>query len=807
MSRNLLLMMRMFDKIRADRACGPGDQHPLSLGMFGHCKGLGPSEGEGFSHMVALYTPVFPIWGILADRVSRLYSRPGHEYFSFFKEKRLDNKIYNIAKAGTVVAPRAIHRERKLERNMLIEALEERRLLSAGVLDPTFGTLGKTTTDILNRNETGSAMVIDGSDNIFVAGSTANGNQVNSSDFALAKYNSSGNLITTGFGGGGKSATDFFGNQDEAYAMTLQTDGKIILAGRAFYSDGVNSDFAIARYKTDGTLDTDFGSGGKVVVNFLAQDNATGVVMQGDKIIVVGSVSSGGAGTTQLAIVRLNANGSIDTTYGTNGMISSAALPAATGAILDGSQRLLVTSTGEDFTLLRFTSTGQQDTSFGTAGVASVDFAGKDDTARALVLQGDKIVVAGDTQLSGPLNTAVGLARFNSNGTLDSSFGTGGTTSLDFTNSLDQARGVALTPDGKIVTAGFTGGVGAGNFAVARFNSNGTVDTTWGNAGKVTTDFSGGGDNAAAVAVQSTGKIVAAGLSTGATTDFGLARYNFLPAQTVGIFRNGGWAVDSDAVPGYTADDSGFTLGTTGDTPVVGDWNGTGKEHAGIFRNGFWILDTNGIPGFQTGDAQFVFGQAGDTPVTGDWNGDGKTDVGVFRDGLWILDSNGELGFQGGDAQFGYGQAGDVPIVGDWNGDGKTDVGVFRNGGWALDSDGVIGATGGDAGFDFGLAGDIPIVGDWKGVGRSDIGVFRNGGWAFDDDGTRGYTGGDSGFAFGLAGDRPILGDWVGSGATRVGVYRNGGWSFDNDATRGYTGGDSGFAFGLTGDVPVVANW
>ncbi|MCC6422872.1 MAG: hypothetical protein IT447_05285 [Phycisphaerales bacterium] len=709
--------------------------------------------------------------------------------------------------AGTVAEYRSVPWERILEINMHIEALEERRLLSAGVLDPTFGTLGKTTTDILNRNDTGSAMVVDGSDNIFVAGSTATGNQVNSSDFALTKYNSNGTLVPSGFGGAGKSATDFFGNQDEANAIALQTDGKIILAGRAFYSDGINSDFAIARYKTDGTLDTNFGTGGKVVVNFLQQDNATGVVMQGDKILVVGTVSSGGAGSTQLAIVRLNSNGSVDTTYGTNGMISSAALPAATGAVLDGSQRLLVTATGEDFTLMRFTSTGQQDGSFGTGGVATVDFAGNTDTARALVLQGDKIVVAGDTQLSGPLNTAVGLARFNSNGTIDSTFGSGGTTTLDFTSSLDQARSVALTGDGKIVTAGFTGGVGAGNFAVARFNGNGTVDTTWGNAGKITTDFSTGGDNAAAVALQSTGKIVAAGLATGTTTDIGLARYNFLPAQTVGIFRNGGWAVDSDAVPGYTGGDSGFTLGTTGDKPVVGDWNGVGKERAGIFRDGTWILDTNGIAGFQVGDAQFTLGQAGDKPVVGDWNGDGKTDIGVFRDGLWILDSNGTIGFQGGDAQFGYGQAGDVPIIGDWNGDGKSDVGVFRNGGWALDSDGTIGASGGDAGFDFGLAGDVPIVGDWKGVGRSDIGVYRNGGWAFDDDGTRGYTGGDSGFAFGLSGDLPILGDWVGSGATRVGVYRNGGWSFDNDATRGYTGGDSGFAFGLTGDIPVVANW
>ena len=242
------------------------------------------------------------------------------------------------------------------------------------------------------------------------------------------------------------------------------------------------------------------------------------------------------------------------------------------------------------------------------------------------------------------------------------------------------------------------------------------------------------------------------------------------------------------------------------------------EEKVGVHRGSTWYLDVDGSESWNAGgDEVFSFGIAGDEPVVGDWNGDGRDEVGVYRSstGTWYLDADGSGSWNvAGDTYFGFGIAGDEPVVGDWDGDGVDDIGVYRpsTGMWYLDADGS-GAwnAAGDAYFSFGIANDAPVVGDWDGDGVDDVGVHRSstGMWYLDADGSRAWNAaGDAYFAFGLSGDEPVVGDWNGDGTDEVGVHRGQAWYLDTDGSRQWSAsGDDYFVFGLTGDDAVVGYW
>ena len=185
------------------------------------------------------------------------------------------------------------------------------------------------------------------------------------------------------------------------------------------------------------------------------------------------------------------------------------------------------------FGLARYNDDGSLDTTFGTGGRVTTAFGGFEDTASAVAIQPDgKIVVAGTTDSNGNLNYQFAVARYNADGTLDTSFGAGGKVTTAFFGTYNSAHAVVVQPDGRIVVAGFAGnsfaGLFDGRFGVARFNANGTLDTTgFGNGtGKVITDFGGTMSNATSVALQEDGKIVVAGVSNAGTSDdFAIARY------------------------------------------------------------------------------------------------------------------------------------------------------------------------------------------------------------------------------------------------------------------------------------------
>jgi uncharacterized delta-60 repeat protein len=331
------------------------------------------------------------------------------------------------------------------------------------------------------------------------------------------------------FGGDGK-VTTAFGGSAGANAVVVQ-DGKVVAAG--FGTVGSRVDFALARYNRDGTLDRTFGSGGRVTTAFGNGAQATALLVQADGKLVAAGIAFTDAGE-QFALARYRRDGTLDPTFGVGGRVTTAFAGGDAGAHAlvkqaDGklvAAGFLNTGTTVDFALARYRPNGDLDPSFGTAGRVVTDL-GAVDEARALVVQDGRLVAAGFTFTGEFESGNFALARYRPNGTLDPTFGTGGRVITDFAGSFDEAQALVVQ-GGRLVAAGsaFTGT--GPDFALARYRQNGTLDPTFGTGGKVTTDISGdvlgNADVANALVVQD-GKLVAAGFAFPGTFDFALARY------------------------------------------------------------------------------------------------------------------------------------------------------------------------------------------------------------------------------------------------------------------------------------------
>src|SRR6266545_3091173 len=305
------------------------------------------------------------------------------------------------------------------------------------------------------------------------------------------------------FGAGGK-VTTVFGGDSRAYALVLQPNGKLVAAGV-----GPNR-FALARYNPDGSLDTSFGAGGKVTTPIGA---ANALVLQPDgKLVAAGSNY---ISPSDFVLVRYNPNGSLDTSFGVGGKVTT--------AIGDGADRRharafalalqpdgkLVAAGEPDFTLVRYRD-GSLDTSFGVSGKVTTSD-GVLVVANALALQPDGKLVAAGRGWTGSTGFESALVRYNPDGSFDTSFGVGGKVTTD-TGESGGAHALALQPDGKLVAAGS---------GLIRYKPDGSLDTSFGVGGKVRAS---GGQYA--VVLQPDGKVVTAGaLWTGSYAVFSLARY------------------------------------------------------------------------------------------------------------------------------------------------------------------------------------------------------------------------------------------------------------------------------------------
>jgi uncharacterized delta-60 repeat protein len=313
----------------------------------------------------------------------------------------------------------------------------------------------------------------------------------------------------TSFGGQGYQTVGF-GGMDRATHVAVTPDGRIVMVGTT--NAGGSNDWAVTRLKADGSDDLTFSGDGQTILPTTAgaDDIGAGVVVTADERIVV---SGQGNGSKDFVTKRLNVDGSVDASFagGTGAStvnFGGADLENQMIAQPDGKLVLVggTDNAGGNFAIARLNPDGTPDRTFAISGDRTVDFGGVDEAVAVANAPGAKLVVVG----RGGAGADMVIARLNSDGSYDASFGSGGKASVDF-GGTDVANGVVVRADGSIVVAGSTSAVGSGDFAVAKLTASGTLDGSFSGDGKATFGFGAANELALALAGQQNGKLVVMG--------------------------------------------------------------------------------------------------------------------------------------------------------------------------------------------------------------------------------------------------------------------------------------------------------
>jgi uncharacterized delta-60 repeat protein len=343
-----------------------------------------------------------------------------------------------------------------------------------GELDRSFGTGGKVLTPFGAPSYAGANSVAVTPNGKITAGGYGYVHSKISSDFVLARYTAAGRLDRT-FGEGGKVVTR---SGQGVRALALQRDGKLVAVGATY-----NWRFAVVRYTRAGALDRSFGRGGTAVTDFGARSrsSAEAVAIQPNGRIVVAGYTFRGT-KTNFAVARYKANGTLDRRFGSGGRVVTEigeGFSEASAIVIQPDGKLVVAG---DAGLVRYDAHGELDSAFGLEGVAVPKAGGPS----ALAIQRDhKLVTAGTHRGGRHGYNAFALARFLEDGSPDESFGRGGWLRTEIQTQAS-ANAVVARPDGKLVAAGTTGGQ---NFALVGYTSRGQLDSSFGSRGKVVTDF------------------------------------------------------------------------------------------------------------------------------------------------------------------------------------------------------------------------------------------------------------------------------------------------------------------------------
>lgn len=361
------------------------------------------------------------------------------------------------------------------------------RYLPNGSLDNTFGQGGKVSTLIGNScYATSVALQPDGK--IIVGGSLE---PFSTGDFIIARYLSNGSLDNT-FGTNGIVTTDFGSSYDYISSIIVQSDGNILAIGQHFTATSgnfPNYGLAMSRYNIAGNLDKSFGINGKVTFDDLNGNGKSADIQEDKKIVVGGTKMSGSTNNYNIfhAVARFNFNGTLDNTFGNNGIATTdlhnnniSFIPPSTlgtkilanGKIITGAYAngLAECKYCNNYALVQYNSNGTADNSFGNNGIVITDILlGKEETTSCIAINQNKIILGGWID-STSVNDDFAIVRYNMNGTVDNSFGTNGIVITDFKLKVDDyLNSIAIQPDNKIVAAGinYTNDI---QFALARYN-------------------------------------------------------------------------------------------------------------------------------------------------------------------------------------------------------------------------------------------------------------------------------------------------------------------------------------------------
>lgn len=440
------------------------------------------------------------------------------------------------------------------------------RLNSNGGIDETFGTNGRVTTDVLGSYSYITSVLVQPDNRIIAGGYASVGSQV---QFAVARYNSNGSLDNS-FDGDGITTTAIGSSSNQLNSVRILPDGKLVAGGWSI--SGSNIDFAVVRYNADGSLDNSFNGTGKVTTHMgTNEDKIAGVVVQPDgKIVAVGNIYSG---AYSVALARYNTDGSLDNSFDTDGKVTTTVMTSTfcRTVVLQPDERILLGGTCSpggnlDYMFIGYNPDGSLDNSFDGDGKLAIPIGigNLNDQINSLALQPDGKVVAAGYTTNGPTFDC-SLARINSNGTLDPTFDSDGKIIISGATSVDMATAMVIQADGKIILGGSSHNGSNTDFALVRYNIDGSLDNSFDADGIVTTVIGTSDDKINALALQNDGKIVAVGESFGSGKyEFSVARYN-----TDGSLDN---TFDSDGKIIVTfggADDRAFAVVVQPDGKIV----------------------------------------------------------------------------------------------------------------------------------------------------------------------------------------------------------------------------------------------
>ena len=582
--------------------------------------------------------------------------------------------------------------------------------------------------------------------------------------------------------------------------IEILPDGKMFVCGGFSTVGGVTRNM-MARLNADGTLDTTFP---QVAITPIV--GVTEMIIQPDGKILISGGFTTVAGVTRIRLARINTDGSLDTTF--DAAIPNVGAVAVNRIALQPDGKIIVPGVFNNIASVRRVDAN------GTADPTWTSLTYNGNIEQATVLPDGKILVNGDFSTIGGVTRRL-IARLNSDGTVDTTF-----------NANAPAEGTILTlisvaPDGKIYASGnFSSLGGAARPRFARLNTDGTADTSFQNP-----VIAGNGNIIVRPSlIQPDGKVIIGG---GFETVGGVARKNLARLNSDGTLDT----TFRDMLVGTTTlvplmikrqPDGKVVIGGSFSTidgqtrnriaritlndPVLQprtafDLDGDQKTDLSIFRpNGaasewWWLKSGAG------GNAAVVFGANTDSLVPADYTGDGKTDIAFWRPstGQWFVLRSEDFSF----FAFPFGSSGDVPVPGDYDADGKADSAVFRESAvtWFINK-----SSGGTDIIPFGAAGDKPVPGDFDGDGKADLAVFRpNGSTGTEWWVRRSSNGVTFALQFGTPTDKAVPGDYTGDGKADVAFWRpsNGNWF----VLRSEDSSFFAFPFGANGDTPVPGDY
>ena len=403
----------------------------------------------------------------------------------------------------------------------------------AGAVDTSFGG-GPVVTPVGISEDYANAVAVQPDGKVLVAGSSATNK---GTQFSVVRYRRDGGLDPS-FGTGGKVVLPVGtrGN-DVVNAIVVQPDGRIVLAGSSEQT-AAGIDMAVVSLTASGQPDASFGKGGIAVFDFLGgTDRARALLLQPDgRIVVGGEANTGNAGGLDFALLRLNTDGTLDSSFGSAGKVvtavrsngASEAVRALALATVAGEPRILAVGGEGDFIAVRYRADGAVDSGFGSSGKVAGLFNANIGAASGVVVQPDgKVVIAGH------IGHRFAAVRLDAQGQLDTGFGTAGRFEKSLVNNWNEADALVLQADGKLVLAGwaYTGLGTSGDFAALRLTANGQLDTGFADGGVLIRPVAAGtrSDSAHAMVLQPDDRVptvraIVAGEAGGSNYDFALLR-------------------------------------------------------------------------------------------------------------------------------------------------------------------------------------------------------------------------------------------------------------------------------------------